>query len=54
MFRVILVVLVSILVVPGVQAQKKAKPLNARFYNLREEQYANESFQGIWINTKVR
>ncbi len=47
MFRIILVVLTSILLIPGVQAQKKEKPLEAHFYNLRDAKYANESFQGI-------
>ena len=47
MFRIILVALVSILLMPGVQAQKKDQPLTAHFYNLRDAKYANASFQGI-------
>ena len=47
MFRIILVALVSVLLMPGVQAQKKDQPLTAHFYNLRDARYANESFQGI-------
>lgn len=47
MYRIIKTILVSVLMITGVKAQKKDQALKTNYYNLREEKYANESFQGI-------